>query len=164
MLLHFGSQAENVLWFWSLVATGAIPAISTPLATDAAARKHHLMHLRKLLQLRTVLTSAILVEELVALDDVCVLGVDTLEKASPSASRAIGSGFKGGAAGHPDMAFLMLTSGSTGRAKAVEIHYSQLFEALQGKIQALDVSAKNVFLNWIGTFQLPLIFGLLTSV
>jgi acyl-CoA synthetase (AMP-forming)/AMP-acid ligase II len=45
---------------------------------------------------------------------------------------------------------LMLTSGSTGNAKAVSLTYKQLFAAISGKLSALPIPSKSSVLNWIG--------------
>ena len=44
----------------------------------------------------------------------------------------------------------MLTSGSTGHAKAVELRHDQVIAAVRGKIDAFGSSIDDVFLNWIG--------------
>ncbi|KAI4179200.1 MAG: hypothetical protein L6R41_007983, partial [Letrouitia leprolyta] len=48
------------------------------------------------------------------------------------------------------VAVLMLTSGSTGSAKAVCLTHTQLFAAMAGKISAMPLPAASSLLNWIG--------------
>ncbi|KAI9691909.1 MAG: putative NRPS-like protein biosynthetic cluster [Bathelium mastoideum] len=51
----------------------------------------------------------------------------------------------------PDQpAALMLTSGSTGNAKAVRLRHTQLLAAVAGKISMRSLPADTAFLNWIG--------------
>ncbi|KAK7990069.1 hypothetical protein PG989_010384 [Apiospora arundinis] len=47
-------------------------------------------------------------------------------------------------------AALMLTSGSTGNAKAVRLRHSQMLAAAAGKMAMRAVPAEGAFLNWIG--------------
>lgn len=47
-------------------------------------------------------------------------------------------------------AVLMLTSGSTGNAKAVPLLVSQVMSAIRGKSDVIASTPKSVFLNWIG--------------
>ncbi|MDI1490447.1 MAG: putative NRPS-like protein biosynthetic cluster [Ramalina farinacea] len=49
-----------------------------------------------------------------------------------------------------DVGFLMLTSGSTGNAKAVCISHKQVFAAISGKLSSLPLSEGCALLNWIG--------------
>jgi len=44
----------------------------------------------------------------------------------------------------------MLTSGSTGNAKAVEITYNQTLAAVAGKAAVRQLPKGGAFLNWIG--------------
>ena len=45
---------------------------------------------------------------------------------------------------------LMLTSGSFGNAKAVELEPAQIFASMHGKHKQLDSRDNDIFLNWIG--------------
>jgi acyl-CoA synthetase (AMP-forming)/AMP-acid ligase II len=49
-------------------------------------------------------------------------------------------------------AALMLTSGSTGNAKAVVLEHAQILASIQGKTKTLATGHKDVFFNWIGMF------------
>lgn len=48
------------------------------------------------------------------------------------------------------VAFMMLTSGSTGKSKAVEITHGQVLASMNGKSRMLDTSEDDAFLNWVG--------------
>ena len=47
-------------------------------------------------------------------------------------------------------AVLMLTSGSTGYAKAVCLRHDQIIKSVQGKCRHLGLTSADTFLNWIG--------------
>ena len=49
-----------------------------------------------------------------------------------------------------DLAVLMLTSGSTGYAKAVCLTHGQILNAVEGKSKYHGTTSKTKFLNWIG--------------
>ena len=49
-----------------------------------------------------------------------------------------------------DLAVLMLTSGSTGNAKAVCLRHDQIIQSVIGKSHHLGLTHKDVLLNWIG--------------
>ncbi|CZT10817.1 probable long-chain-fatty-acid-CoA ligase [Rhynchosporium graminicola] len=149
VLLHLDSQLEYVEWFWSIVAAGAIPAVSTPLASDLAARERHLLHLEKILDSPNVLTAARIRGELSTVPTLNVTLIDALALADPVEISE--SAETNGYHGHPDApAVLMLTSGSTGNAKAVELGHEQILASVKGKSAALGTASQDVFLNWIG--------------
>ncbi|ROV87602.1 hypothetical protein VSDG_09605 [Cytospora chrysosperma] len=50
----------------------------------------------------------------------------------------------------PDLAMLMLTSGSTGNAKAVRITHQQVLASVAGKASMRTLPSDKPFLNWIG--------------
>ena len=49
-----------------------------------------------------------------------------------------------------DPAILMLTSGSSGNAKAVCLGHDQIFAAIKGKASVVKLDTCNSFLNWVG--------------
>ena len=56
----------------------------------------------------------------------------------------------GGRRSGDDLAVLMLTSGSTGNAKAVGLRHQQILTSVTGKSAHHRVDREDVFLNWIG--------------
>ncbi|KAG6086856.1 putative NRPS-like protein biosynthetic cluster [Claviceps sp. LM218 group G6] len=155
ILLHFNSHVEYVEWFWSVIAAGGVPVVSTPLASDPAARRKHLDHIDRLLEHPKILTSMKLVGELTAID--MALDLVLVEQlpviGHPEVSfypHSSQDGGSMGAEGDSDLAFLMLTSGSTGNAKAVECGHAQTMISMRGKSNALKSTNRDIFLNWIG--------------
>lgn len=49
-----------------------------------------------------------------------------------------------------DVAALMLTSGSTGHAKAVCLTHMQIFAAIEGKLSGMPLPSGSALMNWIG--------------
>ncbi|KAK8064514.1 acetyl-CoA synthetase-like protein [Apiospora phragmitis] len=166
VLLHLDSQQDYVLWFWSIIAAGAVPAVLAPLASDLVSRDRHLRHLKTLLGIRIVITSTHLQVELEAISELRMISIETFARFNNVSLEKLGS--NSAANGHlateknsdgycqqrhatdPDLVFLMLTSGSTGNSKAVELRHSQVLQALDGKRKLLETTANDVFLNWIG--------------
>ncbi|KAK6077079.1 nonribosomal peptide synthetase [Seiridium cupressi] len=147
------SSITYVVWFWSIIAAGAIPVVSTPLSADAATRDHHLKHLKKMLANPLVLTTNILKGDLGLFHDLGIASIEELTTIGESISGHVAFEGKGGIQEYTqanDVAFMMLTSGSTGGAKAVEMTHDQVFSALEGKSQTLETNLDDVFLNWIG--------------
>ena len=138
ILLHFSSFEENVLWFWAVVLAGFLPAVSTPVPADLERRRIHLGHILEMLQQPIVLTSKQLKGEFESVQNDDLYAVDHLK-----AFKGCKNGelvLKGVSAMDP--AVLMLTSGSSGTAKAVALSHKQIISS--------DTTDADTFLNWIG--------------
>lgn len=147
VLLHFDKHADNIRWFWATIAAGLVPAMSPPFTSDLERRKKHLNHLHQLLKNPVVLTSEHLVPDFLENDKLHMTTIQSLQDTpAENATRVESGAFKDAG----DTAVLMLTSGSTGNAKAVCLRHGQLISAMQGKSLHHNNTSQDVFLNWIG--------------
>jgi acyl-CoA synthetase (AMP-forming)/AMP-acid ligase II/thioesterase domain-containing protein len=148
VLLHFDNHDLNIQWLWAVIFAGYLPAISTPLSSDPHLRTQHLLHLKKLLNDPVVLTSARLLGQFgEAAKELNVCTIETLGNA-PNGTNGVNASSE--TAKSPRPAMLMLTSGSSGNAKAVALTTPQIMASIQGKSDSWSTSDKSVFLNWIG--------------
>lgn len=145
-LLHFDDHLDGFEWLWSVIAAGHLPAISTPMTNDVGQRKRHILHLETLLHHPVIITRDRLVPDFADLGD--KLHIRTIEDLQ---SRI---GFhdmeKPRQKARHELAALMLTSGSTGNAKAVELRHGQILQAVRGKALHHGTKQEDTFLNWIG--------------
>lgn len=158
VLLHLDDHEDNVLWLWATVAAGLVPAMSTPFTNDLEQRRKHLAHLKEMLKNPVVITRRRLVPEFaVAEGSMQIVTVEDLEKHGEDQVDDIPG--NNGLAHSPssaisktgnDLFALMLTSGSTGHAKAVRLCHGQVITALFGKSRYHNTTSRDVFLNWIG--------------
>ncbi|GKZ71674.1 putative NRPS-like protein biosynthetic cluster [Aspergillus niger] len=146
VLIHFDTHWENIVWFWAVVLTGCIPAMSTTLSNDPAARVSHLEHLATTLKQPGCLTTAAKLFEFGGQDRITPVAVESLdvEKAPAAELRNVYRD-----AAPSDIAILMLTSGSTSHSKAVILTHSQVFTALATKYKVVPLPEKTSFLNWV---------------
>ncbi|KAK0115934.1 hypothetical protein ONS95_012976 [Cadophora gregata] len=152
VLLHVDSHLEGIHWFWTIVAAGGIPCLSSPFSKDDKQRTKHIKMLQELLRSPTVLTSYKLISDFEGVDkqqvwtfkkiDTCR---DTLLAHAGTAPPCPTSSVKG-----TDTAVLMLTSGSSGNAKAVQLSHDQILASVEGKSKLHGTSNSDTFLNWIG--------------
>ena len=147
VLLHFDNHVDNIIWFWSVVIAGYVPALSTPFAVDLDQRKMHLLHLQSLFSNPLILTSQRQVGEFCGLTELNIVPVDQLE---PTPSSKVKPRYPGFERSGEDLAALMLTSGSTGLSKAVMLQHKQMIASAKGKSQYHETSTNHAFLNWIG--------------
>lgn len=145
VLLHFDNQIENIIWLWACIIGGFLPAISTPFVADKLHRKQHISHLQKLLQKPVILTTATLVHEFLDIDELSLYTVESLTLLKDRKTLQIPDPKR-----KDEVAILMLTSGSTGSAKAVPLRHYQLITAIKGKSQHHCTKEGDVFLNWVG--------------
>ena len=154
ILLHLDCHQHNVLWLWATIAAGLVPAISTPFTNDLEQRRKHLLHLKGVLQDPIVITRQGLVSDLaVAEGSMRIFTVEDLEKnkdALPERVRVNVDCPHAFSKTDNDLFALMLTSGSTGHAKAVSLRHGQVITALLGKSRYHRTNYHDVFLNWIG--------------
>ncbi|KUJ06386.1 putative non-ribosomal peptide synthase-like protein [Mollisia scopiformis] len=148
VLLHFDNHRDGIEWFWAVSIAGYIPAISTPFTHDVEARKKHLIHLQTVLKNPIILTSEHLVPEFLDLECLSIRTIESIQAGKnegivPILNRGL---LKKG----DDIAALMLTSGSTGHAKAVTLRHNQMLTSVSGKSIHHSTTPKDKFLNWIG--------------
>ena len=156
MLIHLDSHEAYIEWYWSIIAAGSIPVVSTPLASDPVARERHLRHLVSVLDNPKVLTAEHLRSELSSVPTLDVTSIETVSLCTEldvflKVSQLDLSHKRDGDQFNIDsIAVMMLTSGSTGHAKAVELCHSQLLASVEAKSDAIKSTPADVFLNWIG--------------
>ena len=163
ILLHFDNHLETIEWLWATIVAGFLPAISTPFVNDLSQRNKHLLHLNSTLHEPLILTTARLKPEFLGIEKLRLHAIEELQYeynfrngiyrpfdySTKAAERE--RLFRGASAKSGDSAVLMLTSGSTGYAKAVCLRHGQMIKAVKGKAKYHGNSRETVFFNWIGT-------------
>lgn len=171
VLLHLDEHRDMVLWFWATLLANGLPVPSPPFSNVDHHRHQHIRGLASLLQSPICITR----NKLLHLFDGDVAGpgassqtltianaalqlhtIEDLSASSPGSSPLgpddislekppTGLGTKPSTLG-----MLMLTSGSTGSAKAVRITHKQILAAISGKASVRPLPPNKPFLNWIG--------------
>ncbi|KAL2865061.1 non-ribosomal peptide synthetase [Aspergillus lucknowensis] len=153
-LIHFHTQLESIIWFWASVLAGGVPCLSTPLANNNQARAAHFAHLYNLLLDPVVITTKdIKSREFSGNHLLQVVAVEDVENEvvgyfKPQSSNANGD-MDDSTRSTGDVAALMLTSGSSGNAKAVCLTHGQIFAAMRGKLSVMPLPHGSALLNWI---------------
>ena len=147
VLLHFDNHGQNIEWLWAVIRAGYIPAISTPFSADPNQRDAHLKHLKVLLGNPILLTADALVSQYPEIQGLTVHTVEGLLTHSDKGPISLPS-LPSHDLDRPSV--LMLTSGSTGNAKAVCLTMPQIISSVYGKSESWLTTPSSVFLNWIG--------------
>lgn len=147
VLLHFDNHTQNIEWLWAVIRAGFIPAISTPFSADPNQRETHIKHLKVLLEDPIVLTSDALASQY---PELYTLSLHTVEELQTHCENELDSppALRSQDLDRPSV--LMLTSGSTGNAKAVCLTVPQIVSSVCGKSHSWLTTRSSVFLNWIG--------------
>lgn len=150
VLVHFDNALESIVWYWSVLLAGGIPAVTSPamFSQNEADRQKHLSHLYKTFNGPVCLTRRALAEpfeEHSAEKRIDTRSVEDLDLEAPAAApRRV---FKPSTS---DVVALMLTSGSSGNAKAVPLTHKQLFAAFRGKTEAANLRFPgSPFMSWV---------------
>ncbi|PYH35612.1 thioesterase domain protein [Aspergillus neoniger CBS 115656] len=151
ILLHFEDHLDSIIWLWSTLYAGYIPAMSTALPRSEDHRIRHLCHLSELFNNPICLTRKSLQILFPKKSPLHVVTIESLSDppADFTATTETNSRVPIGRGGW-NPALLMLTSGSTGLPKAVSLTHNQILASLHGKTQSLRVDdTAHSFLNWI---------------
>ena len=150
-LLHFDNHKDGVEWFWSVIAAGYTPAISTPFANDLGQRKKQILHLKALLKDPVILTTEKLAPEFLGLGGLHLEKIEAIQHRRANSSSTPDLSLLAGCLKNTETtAVLMLTSGSSGNAKAVCLRHGQLLRSVNGKSKHHETTKSDTFLNWIG--------------
>ena len=149
VFLHLQSFQQNVEWFWATVLAGLLPAVSTKLPTNADQARIHLTHVHNMLNDPIILTTKDSAGDFRCIKDIDRHSVEDLELFK-SVNADEHTDFVRGNMCSTDPAALMLTSGSSGNAKAAVLRHEQMIASVQGKSEFFNTTNSDVFLNWIG--------------
>lgn len=150
VMIHFDDYLQNVIWLWATLVAGYLPAMSPAFVNDETQRRRHLVHLNTLLNNPIILTSNHLVPEFLDIEGLSIFPVDSFDPESDPANTETETRRNTGYAKDPEeAAVLMLTSGSTGHAKAVVLRHKQIRAALAGKVAHHGTTRDDVFLSWV---------------
>jgi acyl-CoA synthetase (AMP-forming)/AMP-acid ligase II/thioesterase domain-containing protein len=146
VLTYFDTHFENVIWFWAVVAAGGTCAIMSPVSNEPRTATGQLDNIKALFPDSPLLTSAKFGSAFAAqrfdvqiVEDLRNRDVESHNELFDAARASV----------RPDnLAVILFTSGSTGRAKAVQCSHAQLIASVRAKNIHL-ASTGLVFMTWI---------------
>jgi acyl-CoA synthetase (AMP-forming)/AMP-acid ligase II/thioesterase domain-containing protein/acyl carrier protein len=125
--------------FWACVLGGYVPCPLAPIRNDDDRWAKHLTHVDSLLDRPLFVSTGALLEALPA----AVISADLQDLRAANARERIHR------ARPSDPAILMLTSGSTGNSKAVELTHGNLIASLAGREERQQLTSADRMFNWI---------------
>ncbi|KAH7095864.1 acyl-protein synthetase [Paraphoma chrysanthemicola] len=164
ILLHLDDHWDAIVWFWAVLLANGLPVLSPPFSNVLEHRQQQIRGLSHLFRSPLCITrerQLHLFQESQTLLQLRTIESLTYDGSQPdSDTTPYGSDdsfreaqipiddlrYKGGDA----LAMLMMTSGSTGNAKAVRLSHKQVFAAISGKASVRPLRLDGAFLNWIG--------------
>ncbi|KAH8897335.1 acetyl-CoA synthetase-like protein [Thozetella sp. PMI_491] len=154
VLLHLDDHWDTILWFWGVLLADGLPVLSSPFSNAEDHRLQHIRGLSKLLESPICITRTASLhlfgdDHGMQLHPIELLVADAKPETAQETDKD--SGYDTGSdAENADLAMLMLTSGSTGNAKAVQLTHEQVLAAVSGKASVRKLPQDRPFLNWIG--------------
>ncbi|MFJ3229982.1 AMP-binding protein [Streptomyces sp. NPDC086787] len=132
--------------FWACLLGGLTVCPLVPTRNDPQRWAAQLSHVDALLDGPLVVTDSRTREELPTVQG---LSVTTVEDLAPAAAGTDARTVAVTAVAPDDVALLVLTSGSTGAAKAVRLTHGNLLASMAAKAGTQSLTARDVTLNWI---------------
>ncbi|MFF7749437.1 AMP-binding protein [Streptomyces sp. NPDC007971] len=134
---------EFLPMFWAAVLGGFVPCPMAPLRGDRERWGAQLEHVNTLLGRPLVVTGGALAAELPPVAELSVASLEELQAGRGSAADDFHR------AAPEDTAVLVLTSGSTGNAKAVVLSHANLLASMAAKNGHHRLTARDTTLNWV---------------
>lgn len=151
VLIHLEDHWDIILWFWSVMLAGGVPVISSPLSNVEEHRAKHLQALSQLLESPISITREDYLHLFMGAEHTLKLhSVESLLRTPSQQTREREKVFVKESPRRDSLAMLMLTSGSSGNAKAVQLSHGQILAAVAGKASIRTLPPDGAFLNWIG--------------
>ncbi|KAL1650009.1 putative NRPS-like protein biosynthetic cluster [Diplodia intermedia] len=148
IVLYFNTHHDNVVWFWSVVAAGGVPALLSPLSSNDATLAGELDNLTNLFHGPTVLTTKQLSRLFRPIESITTLTVHTI--ATTKVEERFGMKAVDEGLGHEDeLAAVLFTSGSTGFAKGVEYTHTQFVSSSMLKSNFHGTDSTMTFMSWV---------------
>ena len=142
--LYFDNHRDNIIWFWSVIAAGAVPAVLQPFSNNLKTMADQVANLDRILQSPTVITSQHLALNFKPLPSIKTITIQRIRydenaRKVSMEPRCLASS---------ELASIYFTSGSTGHSKAVEFSHSQLIASVEAKTRFHGTKSDWNFLAW----------------
>lgn len=159
VLLFLDDTWDTIVWFWALLIADGLPVICPSLSNNQTSRKSHLEGILGLLETPLCITRAESLPlfkecpaglKLVTIENLDIRSVEEVRVDATPEARSHSRSENHTLCDEKGLAFLMLTSGSTGNAKAVSFTHSQVLAAVSGKYWNRPLPPGKALLNWVG--------------
>ena len=128
------------------MAGGGIPAVLSPLSADSETREAQLDNVHRIFTSPTIITCQQLAESVKSVEGFKILIAEDVTQTTLFKDEIFSPNLY---IGGDSLAAILFTSGSTGRAKAVEYTHAQLITSAQVKSAFHTTDSQTNFLSWI---------------
>lgn len=151
--MAFEKYQDSIIWYWSIIAAGGIPALLPPKRGGSENWNKELQHINELLNYPVTLTDKESLEQFTTADRFNVICKEDLllgnEKSEELQYLFRLLGHRAIIGGFDDTCTILFTSGSTGPSKAVCFSHRQLLVSSYLKCHAHKMNHNDRFLCWI---------------
>jgi acyl-CoA synthetase (AMP-forming)/AMP-acid ligase II/thioesterase domain-containing protein/acyl carrier protein len=151
ILVYLENQWNTILLFWAVSLAGGLPVILPSFSNIESHRQKHIEGLSSLFQSPICITGKEMRHLFGSSNDrhgFRVHIIEDLNESTANRGKWLEMNYSRLELNAP--AFLMMTSGSTGNAKAVPLSHHQVLVAIAGKASVRHLPSGHAFLNWIG--------------
>jgi acyl-CoA synthetase (AMP-forming)/AMP-acid ligase II len=147
--LYFDNHRNNIIWFWSVVAAGAVPAVLQPFSNNLKAMGDQITNIDRVLQSPTVITSQNLAPHFKPIPSINTVTIQRIHHNNKLLQRTF---TEPQCLAPSELAAIYFTSGSTGHSKAVEFSHMQLISSVEAKTKFHGTKSAWNFLSWCCTY------------
>jgi acyl-CoA synthetase (AMP-forming)/AMP-acid ligase II len=150
-VLYFNNHRDNTVWYWSVIAAGAVPAVLSPLSSNEVTLVGELENVGKLFKDAPILTTKQLAKPFRTMASLNTVTAEVV------ATVKVEAGYRDGEVNEAtkredELATILFTSGSTGFAKGVEYTHAQLVTSSKLKSAFHHMDSSKTFMSWVSTY------------
>ena len=171
IIVYLDDHVETIVWMWAVLLADGVPSVISPFSPIADQRHIQIQSLVDTLETKFCITRKSLrdlfaneprltlhfveslnqrAQEYISISESDSLNININYDLVSSDKTQQAQKYFSNPVRDDDLAMLMMTSGSTGNAKAVRLNHKQLIASIKGRVNLAKLSPEDSYFNWVG--------------